>query len=220
MKIGIVSDIHCNIEGLRRALDSMGAVDELICAGDAIFQYRFSNEVVEELRERGARVILGNHEETFFSVDGDRARAAPSVNRELVSWLAEKPLMLETRANGKRLVVAHGSPWSPHREYLYPSSPALYRFNDFDADYVILGHTHYQMTQRFGRTLVINPGSTGDARDPRNGSRLSFAVLDTASDEVQFCNYTDPNRPLASSAAPVWTVGAADGGEHGRFTAG
>jgi hypothetical protein len=37
---------------------------------------------------------------------------------------------------------------------------------------------------------VINPGSAGEARDPRNGRRLSCAVLDTASDEVvvtDFC---------------------------------
>jgi predicted phosphodiesterase len=46
------------------------------------------------------------------------------------------------------------------------------------------------VVRRFGRVLVINPGSAGEARDPRNRRRLSCAVLDTASEEVvvtDFC---------------------------------
>ena len=210
MRIGIVSDIHCNVEGLRSALALMGPVDELVCAGDAIFQYRFSNEVIADLRASGARVILGNHEETFLSPAGVRARGAAHVDRDQVAWLAEQPFILHTRTNGKRLVVAHGSPWEPRDEYLYPTSATLRRFSDFEADYVILGHTHYQMARRIGHTLVINPGSAGDARDPRNGRRLSLAVLDTATDEVRFCNYDDPSRPILPGSPPPsgpdWTT--------------
>jgi putative phosphoesterase len=208
MKIGIVSDIHCNVEGLRIALALMGPVDELICAGDAIWQYRFSNEVIAELRAVGAHVILGNHEETLLGRDGVRARTAPHVEAEHLAWLAEQPLTLRTRVNGRSLFVVHGSPWEPRREYLYPSTPTLQRFADIDADYVLLGHTHYQMAVRTGDTLLINPGSTGEARDHRNGLRLSFAVLDTAGDEIRFCNFPDPTRPLqaATVAAPEWTV--------------
>ena len=44
MKLGIVSDIHCNAAGLRQALALMGDVDDLICLGDSIYEYRFSNE--------------------------------------------------------------------------------------------------------------------------------------------------------------------------------
>jgi putative phosphoesterase len=210
VRIGIVSDIHCNAAGLAAALSLMGPVDELICAGDAIYQYRFSNEVVALLRARGARVILGNHEETFFSRDGERARAAPGIDRDQLDWLAARPLTLRTRVNGKTLVVVHGSPWEPFREYLFPHSPTLARFADFDADIVILGHTHHQMVRRVGRTLLINPGSTGEPRDPRNDRRLSFAVLDTATDEVRICNFADPWRPGAAAGEPLppplWTA--------------
>ena len=51
MKVGIVSDIHCNARGLAIALDLLGEVDELLCLGDAIFEYQFSNEVVALLKE-------------------------------------------------------------------------------------------------------------------------------------------------------------------------
>jgi hypothetical protein len=57
VRIGIVSDIHSNEQGLRLALDGMGDVDELLCLGDAIFEYKFSNEVVGLLKERKAYVI-------------------------------------------------------------------------------------------------------------------------------------------------------------------
>ena len=62
MKIGIVSDIHANIRGFNLALEAMGDIDELLCLGDSIFEYQFSNEVVGLLKERGAYVIQGNHE--------------------------------------------------------------------------------------------------------------------------------------------------------------
>jgi putative phosphoesterase len=206
VKIGIVSDIHCNIAGLDRALAEMGDVDELICAGDMIYQFRFSNEVVERLRERGARIVLGNHEETFLSRDGVRARAADWIHQDALAFLGEQPYMLSTNANSKRIYVVHASPWEPFKEYIYPHSPTLRRFADFDADIVIMGHTHYQMAERVGRTLVINPGSAGEPRDSRNEYWLSFAVLDTESDEVRFGNFADPSRSAADSCDVSWTA--------------
>lgn len=194
MRIGIVADVHCNHEALRIALDRMGAVDELICAGDAVYQFRFSNEVMALLRERGARYVRGNHEDVLLGQWGERARAAAWVESDALAYMAEQPASIETRVNGKRLVVVHGSPFEPHNEYIYPNSPSLARFAAIDADYVVLGHTHYQMAERVGGVLVINPGSAGEARDPRNTFRLSYAVLDTGTDEVTFDDFPDPTR--------------------------
>src|SRR5688572_4845283 len=101
MRIGIVSDIHCNAQGLAQALELMGNVDEVICAGDTIYQYRFSNDVIRLLRERGARTILGNHEEIFLSSQGDRARSSPTVDQRELAWIAERPLDLRVRLNGR-----------------------------------------------------------------------------------------------------------------------
>lgn len=189
MRLGIVSDIHCNAAGLRQAIERMGQVDELLCAGDSIFEYRFSNEVVELLRERGARVILGNHELVFYGPAGGRARSSPVIRKDNLDYLAAQPLRIEVEVGGKRLLMVHGSPFEPYDTYLYPNSPLLGRLAEVDADYVVLGHTHHQMLRRIGRALVINPGSTGDGRDESNGRALSYAVLDTTSDEVLFDNF-------------------------------
>jgi putative phosphoesterase len=189
LRLGIVSDIHCNFDGLRTALERMGPVDELLCAGDTIFEYRFNNEVVELLREREARVILGNHEAVLYGPQGARARAAAQVRKDALDYLGAMPWLIDVDVGGKRLIMAHGSPVEPLNEYVFPDSPALQRLAQVEADYIVLGHTHHQMAARVGRALVINPGSAGDPRDLRNGRRLSYAVLDTASGEVTFDDY-------------------------------
>jgi putative phosphoesterase len=222
MLVGVISDIHCNIAGLDRALAYLHGIDEVICAGDAIYQYRFSNEVVDRLRQRGVRMVLGNHEETFLSPAGVRARSSRSVRRDALEWLASHETQLAVVIGGKRLVVVHGSPWEPHSEYLFPNSPRLSRFSGVDADYVILGHTHYQMTQRVGRVLLINPGSAGEPRDPRNGFQLSAAILDTNSDEVTFYDFVDPTRvpaasPILASTPSAWAPSdGRDPGDNGE----
>jgi predicted phosphodiesterase len=43
---------------------------------------------------------------------------------------------------------------------------------------VLLGHTHRAMAVRAQETLVVNPGSCGEARDA--AQRLTFARLDGA----------------------------------------
>ena len=192
MKLGIVSDIHCNAAGLRAALALMGDVDELICLGDSIWEYRFSNEVAQLLRERGAHTILGNHEEGFFGPLGERARARAGNDGELMEWLAARPHRIDLDCGGKRVLLVHSTPWEPRGAYIHPESPELARFAETEADFVLYGHTHRQVAKRFGRVLVVNPGSAGDARDHNNGRLLSCAVLDTASEEVHIIDYPDP----------------------------
>lgn len=192
MKIGIVSDIHCNLQGLDLALDAMGDVDELLCLGDSIFEYQFSNDVVARLKERHAHIIKGNHEEVFMSAAGIRARERAGIDPGLLRFLGEQPHRRYLDLGGKRLLLIHSTPWEPRGEYIHPHSAKLDRFADADADIVLYGHTHCQVVKRIGTVLVINPGSAGDARDSRNHRQLSCAVLDIASEEVRVIDYLDP----------------------------
>jgi putative phosphoesterase len=191
LRIGIVSDLHCNLAGLAQALTLIGDVDELICLGDSIWEYRFSNEIVGLLKERGVRTILGNHEEGFLGPQGIRARQAAWIDRSLLRWLAERPHRVEMRLGEKKLLAVHSTPWEPRGAYIYPHSSLLERFAEADADFVLYGHTHHQLVRRCGKVLVINPGSAGDARDSSNGRRLSCAVLDTVSEEVVVTDFPE-----------------------------
>ncbi|MBN9492498.1 metallophosphoesterase family protein [bacterium] len=198
MKLGIISDIQCNIAGFRQGLERMGEIDELFCAGDSVFQFRWSNEVVGLLRELGAHVVLGNHEETILSRDGERALSSPKIDQDLVAWMREKPYRLEAEVDGKKIMMTHASPWEPWDEYHYPPEAIWARAAAFDYDAVCGGHTHFKMAQRHGTTLVVNPGSAGDPRDSRNDFQLSCAVWDTTSDEVIFYDYPDPTRSFVA----------------------
>ncbi|MGE0222961.1 MAG: metallophosphoesterase [Acetobacteraceae bacterium] len=192
MKVGIVSDIHSNIRGLTDALEVMGPVEELLCLGDSIFEYQFSNEVVALLKQRQAHIIQGNHEEVFFSASGARARERDWIDHGLMGFLADQPARRRVTLGGKRFFLLHSTPWDPRGEYVYPHSAKLEQFADADADYVLYGHTHAQLVRRIKQTTVINPGSAGDARDSRNDRQLSCAVIDTETDEVRIIDYPDP----------------------------
>ena len=205
MRIGIVSDIHGNLAALDRAIERMGSVDELLCAGDAFYQFRFSNEVVARLKEVGAHYVLGNHEDILLSPDGARAQQAPTVDRELLEWTRAQPHYLRTTVDGQRLLMFHATPWEPNRDYVYPDSAAFQRLAREDADVIIYGHTHRQTVSRIvargasrgGSALVINPGSLGEPRDPNNDFQVSYAVLDTQTGRVQIDNFPDPTRHIA-----------------------
>jgi predicted phosphodiesterase len=123
LKLGIVSDLHCNIDGLDRALEIMGPTDALLCLGDSIYEYAFSNEVIGRLRELDALTILGNHEEVFLGAAGVRARSRPEIDRSLLGWLAKRPQRHELRVDGKRILMVHSTPWEPRGSYVLPPAP-------------------------------------------------------------------------------------------------
>jgi len=191
VKLGIVSDIHGNLPGLQQALALIGDVDALLCLGDCIYDYQFSNEVVALLRERDALIIQGNHEEVFFSAAGVRARERAGLDAGLMAFLADQPHRRMLHCEGRRVLMVHSTPWEPRGAYVYPHSASLARFAEAEADIVLYGHTHAQVVQRVGSVLVVNPGSAGDARDHRNGRQLSCAVLDTASEAVRLIDFPD-----------------------------
>ena len=194
VKLGIVSDLHCNIKGLDRALGLMGEVDQILCLGDTIYEYRFSNEVISRLIEIGAHTIQGNHEETFLGPMGARARAREGIDPDLMHWLSERPHRMELECDGKTVLMVHSTPWEPRGTYVYRHSPELERFGEADAHFVLFGHTHQQVVHRAGDLLVVNPGSAGDARDPDNGRLLSCAILDTVTEDAQIIDFPDPAR--------------------------
>jgi putative phosphoesterase len=169
-----------------------GDVEEILMAGDAMHEYRFSNEVVETVRDNGIRSILGNHEAGLLAPSGSAARTAPTVrasNLELVAALSHR---LDTTVDGRSLAMVHGSPFEPYSDYVVPGSAALRRCADVDVDVLVLGHTHVPMVERVGRCLVVNPGSLGESRDRAHPRDVSYAVLDTESLEVEIRRFPDP----------------------------
>ncbi|MDO8669929.1 MAG: metallophosphoesterase family protein [Dehalococcoidia bacterium] len=185
MRIGIISDIHGNVSGLEQALEAMGQVDEILCAGDLVYQYRFSNEVIEIVRSLGVKCVRGNHEDIIISHHGANLRASGTIKPENLRYITNLPIRFEEQIDGKKFYMVHGSPWDPLREYVMPQDRRIEQMKEIDADVVVMGHTHFPMVRKVGKVLVINPGSCGDPRDHSYGLRLTFAVLDTETGEAE-----------------------------------
>ena len=185
MKLGIVSDIHANAAALRRSFELMGPVDRWICLGDAINQFRFSNEVVRELRDREVYTIWGNHEEVFFGSQGASARAERWIEPELLTWLSQQPTRRELKFGSKRVLLVHSTPWESGGAYVPPWSSDFDRFGEVAADIIMYGHTHCPVATRVANTLVINPGSAGEGCPTAHGFVSSCAVLDLETEAVR-----------------------------------
>ncbi|MCW2580415.1 MAG: putative metallo-dependent phosphatase [Blastococcus sp.] len=209
MRIGIVADVHCRHDALREAAEQMtrGGVAEILLAGDAHNQYRFSSETVDVMREYGMRCVAGNHEAVLLGPHGSRALDAPHVRAADVAYMREIPDRLTTTIGGRRLTMLHADPFARTYDYLYADDPRFDRCDELDTDVLVLGHTHVPMVARFGRTLVVNPGALMLSRDPGGHGVLTYAVLDTGSDDVfvvrDGVGWDDPVRPVERSSRPT-----------------
>jgi putative phosphoesterase len=195
VRLGVVSDIHCNLIGLREALEVMGPIDKLLCLGDAIDRSRFSNAVIGFLKDIDAHIILGNHEEAFLAEHGPNKPQLDGVDPDLLAFLAAQPLRRRLTYGSKTVLMLHSTPWEPRGEYIFPHNEKLALFADAGADYVLYGHTHAHVIRRVNGVVIVNPGSAGEGRDSSDGGHLSCAVLDTETDEVRLVHYMDPQVP-------------------------
>jgi putative phosphoesterase len=195
VKIAIVSDIHGNAAALARALELVQPVDEVFCLGDTINQFCFSNEVVALLQACDVQTILGNHEEIFFSSLGERARSAPWIDRDRMHWLGAQPSQRVIQRAGKTILLVHSTPWPSGGAYICEHDSRFARFGDTGSNIVLYGHTHLPVARRVRNTLVINPGSTGEARFVNGRLELSCAVLDLLTEDVRIINFAEANSP-------------------------
>jgi putative phosphoesterase len=179
MKIGVVSDVHNNVDALTYALEQMRGCDVLLCLGDLVSDYRVTPEIVRLAEAAGMLGIVGNHEKTILLHPGSQLRY--KLAAEDLAYLEALPAERELELDGRRVQVVHGSSWDDPTDYrctyVTPyDTAAIKRLGDTNADVLLLGHTHLSMAVRTGATLAINPGSCGEARDVAR--RLSYAELD------------------------------------------
>ena len=194
MKIAVLADIHGNAGALRAALVEARkrGVEHLIVLGDLIGYYYAASDVLEQLREWPFVAIRGNHERMLAEAlknDGAmqtyRERygsaldlAAATLEPQDIDWLIGLPDRTSVQLGGMALELCHGSPRDPD-EYVYPDAKAavLEACRVAEADFVLMGHTHYPMLATGERPLLLNPGSVGQARD--RGGFACWCRIDT-----------------------------------------
>ena len=113
MKIGIVSDIHCDLQAFETALSELKGVDQIICAGDMNLQYRFSNEISEIIQKYRIPVVRGNHDTAILAPAGAVLRKSGNIKPDNLQHLQKIPLTLSWNIDGKLVMMMHTSPLDP-----------------------------------------------------------------------------------------------------------
>ncbi|HET7152950.1 MAG TPA: metallophosphoesterase family protein [Candidatus Kapabacteria bacterium] len=198
MKLGIISDIHGNLEALETVLKKLERekVQEIVCLGDIVGYGANPNECCELVRKHCSTVVLGNHDEWAVRLP-DRG----FVNRnvwESILWTAKNieekhrqyfstlPLIMHSG----NLIFTHSTPANPqHWDYITDRTSASKYFQYVEGKLCFVGHSHLPGIYNdhgeqdggdaaaHARGTIVNVGSVGQ---PRDGNAAScFCVYDS-----------------------------------------
>ena len=193
MKLAILSDIHGNYAALQEVLKDCRRLDvgRILVLGDFVGYYYQADKVMEALSSWTVCAIAGNHEVMWQQLRSN-SRSMPEylakygsglsvslegMRREHSDYLLNLPTSSRITVAGKVFLLCHGST-SSIEQYVYQDCP-LDTLKDCvteGVDCVLLGHTHYPLMARCGETLILNPGSVGQARDL--GGLASWLIYD------------------------------------------
>jgi len=180
MRIAFISDIHGNflaLEAVLADIKKQGA-DQIICLGDTVTLGPHPGEVLNMLRELECVNIKGNHDAAILE---PQKAAEYEITEYLVPdlyWGRERlttedfkfiesfiPTYEVEFQNNIRLLAFHGSPFSTTDLILASttSDKLDQYFAGQSATVFIGGHSHIQMQRRYGKLLILNSGSVGNA---------------------------------------------------------
>jgi diadenosine tetraphosphatase ApaH/serine/threonine PP2A family protein phosphatase len=213
MRIGIISDIHANLEALTQSLAALERhrPDRVVCLGDVVGYGASVNECCGLVRKVAEVTLLGNHDAAVsgrmdYSFYYDAARhaldwTASRIDADHLEWLRSLPY----RHRIDDVQFSHGNPLNAEAyEYVFAIEQArelLPHVADL-AEVNFVGHSHLCKTfalhpggdctevvaTRFGirrgYKYVVSVGSVGQPRDCDN--RACFVTYDTDERVVEF----------------------------------
>lgn len=164
-KIGLLSDPHATPQPVAEALALFRRerVGRVLCAGDIAGYGNALAETVALLRDAGAVCVLGNHDLWYLA----RHRGEdPSVD----TFLDSLPSALEFMIDGCAVYLVHARPPDANRGGIKLRNQQgdidatavadwAAQLAGFGRQLLVVGHTHQVYAERFGPTLLINPGS-------------------------------------------------------------
>jgi predicted phosphodiesterase len=214
MRLGILSDIHANLEALSAVLEAFQKerIDVYHCLGDTVGYGGSPNECCDLIRNLAKHTILGNHDAAVsgrmdYSYYYEAARHALDVHAALVSsdnmdWL--KNLPYQVRLEEQNVLLCHGSPVRLEEfEYIFAPEQARECLPIYEklGHLTLIGHSHLCKVFALTRTSVeelpssdfeleedkkyiVSVGSVGQPRDFDN--RASFVVYDSDTKRFEF----------------------------------
>ena len=208
MKIGIIADIHSNLEALDAVLSALKKekVDRTICLGDVVGYGPDPNACVEKVLDAADVVVAGNHDQAAIGLTSknffnDNARLAIEwtenvLNPEWAEGLKELPLVYEEG----NLLAVHATLNEPAKwHYLFSEDEIVNNLEAMTLPLCFVGHSHVpivfflnpehdvlaqhidEIRISTGTKYLINVGSVGQPRD--GDPRAAFGILE----EDRFC---------------------------------
>jgi predicted phosphodiesterase len=151
VKLGIISDIHANLEALEvvvRALRDMG-VTRFACCGDIVGYGPDPNRCAEVIRELSCVCVAGNHDYgvagkiplAAFNSTANRAAlwTQPVLTESNRLYLESLPLTVQEAS----LFIVHSSPSAPDAwEYVLTMREAAGEMEHYRVSVCVVGHSH------------------------------------------------------------------------------
>lgn len=233
MRIALLSDIHGDHLAFVRVLADLaqaGPVDEVVLGGDLAQGGPQPAEVIDEIRRRGWRSVLGNADELLIRIgDGMSSEDAPrfgeahgpvsestarlaewsvsQLGQERLDFLRSLPLALEWGpfAAGK-VTLVHATPWSTEDVILPDSEEALARraLETAATRLVAYGHIHTPYQRKVGDGVLISVGAVSGSNDadPRPAYTI-VTVAETIAVEVRRVDWPTAERLAAYESAGI-----------------
>ena len=171
-RVGVLGDIHCEDGRLETALRFFETQRlDLICSvGDIIDGPGDPNRAIDLLIDRDVACVRGNHERWLLKGE---MRYLPDANEysdfTMSSWEFVKNLpprrKLETVAGAALLCHGlgeydMGGVWPSDDATTLRSNHALWKLvNSHEYDFIVNGHTHRRLAQKFDGLTLINAGT-------------------------------------------------------------
>lgn len=213
MKIGVISDVHSNLEALReveRSLRALG-VGRVVSLGDVVGYGASPNECCDAVRRIADVCVLGNHDAAVsgrmdYGFYYDAARhaldwTASRLRPENLEWLKGLPYVHRDGDVG----YCHGSPIRPESyEYVLAREQAedLLPFREQLPAITFIGHSHLckvfalsdagEVTEVTARRFALRPGlryvvTVGAVGQPRDyDNRACYVVYDSEARTVEY----------------------------------
>jgi diadenosine tetraphosphatase ApaH/serine/threonine PP2A family protein phosphatase len=209
MRYAIISDIHSNLEALKRVLEEIykRGADKIICLGDIVGYGANPNECVDIIREGNVESIIGNHDiiacgkDEPYNFNPVASAAALWTRKELTPENKEFLNNLPDMRLLDDFLIVHGAISDPD-SYILSSYDARMEFKLMRKHNIcFFGHTHvrihytlsnddvrqsfdYEFNIEPTSKYLINPGSVGQPRD--RDPRASFLIYDKKKGFVKF----------------------------------
>ncbi|HCN09667.1 MAG TPA: hypothetical protein DIT01_17205 [Lentisphaeria bacterium] len=212
MKIGILGDIHANLEAFHAILGALETEEcgKILCTGDIVGYGPNPQECVDLVRELKMPCVMGNHDEWTVVqqvrweisdlVKEDIIWTRATLSEDAMAWLTELPRF--HAYGGVEVIHASNAP-SMIWPYVRDEKSLVMNFKYQKCSICFNGHTHVpaigcksldtdplfldlseQMQLATGCKLLINPGSVGQPRD--KDPRAACAIYETRDRSLRF----------------------------------